>query len=69
MTELFPEGVEEVAVEEGVELAAYTSAGGEERLWQVFGPGSVQAVEAGWAEAWKRFHHPVDVGPLCVGTP
>ena len=35
MLELFPEGFEEVDRPQGVELAAYTDAGGEERLWHV----------------------------------
>ena len=34
MLELFPQGFEEVDRDGGVELAAYTDAGGEERLWQ-----------------------------------
>jgi ribosomal protein L11 methyltransferase len=69
MLELFPEGFEEVSVSGGVELAAYTKAGGEERLWQVFGPGASTDVEAGWTEAWKRFHRPVQVGSLWIGPP
>lgn len=69
MIELFPEGFEEIEAEGGLELAAYTNAGGEERLWQVFGPGRVEDVEAGWAEAWKRFHRPVQIGPLWIGPP
>jgi ribosomal protein L11 methyltransferase len=69
MLELFPEGFEEVDVDGELELAAYTTPGGEERLWQVFGPGSARDVEAGWTEAWKRFHRPVRIGPLWVGPP
>jgi ribosomal protein L11 methyltransferase len=69
MIELFPEGFEEVDVVGGVELAAYTNAGGEERLWQVFGPGMARDVEAGWNEAWKRFHTPTRIGPLWIGPP
>jgi ribosomal protein L11 methyltransferase len=69
MIELFPEGFEEVAADGGVELAAYTKAGGEERLWQVFGPGRATDVEAGWSKAWKRFHQPVRIGPLWIGPP
>jgi ribosomal protein L11 methyltransferase len=69
LIELFPEGFEEVALPGGVEFAAYTNAGGEERLWQVFGPGVATDVEAGWNEAWKRFHRPVVVGRLWVGPP
>ena len=53
----------------GIEFAAYTKAGGEERLWQVFGPGAATDVEAGWSEAWKRFHRPVRIGRLWIGPP
>jgi ribosomal protein L11 methyltransferase len=69
MIELFPEGFEEVPVSGGVELAAYTKAGGEERLWQVFGPGAATDVKSGWSEAWKSFHRPVTVGRLWIGPP
>jgi ribosomal protein L11 methyltransferase len=66
LIDLFPEGV---TVEGGIEFAAYTKAGGEERLWQVFGPGAATDVEAGWNEAWKRFHRPVQIDRLWVGPP
>lgn len=69
LIELFPEGFEEVALDAGIEFAAYTKAGGEERLWQVFGPGAATDVEAGWGEAWKRFHRPVRIDRLWVGPP
>jgi ribosomal protein L11 methyltransferase len=70
MLQLFPDGFEEVDLEDGgLELAAYAGAGGEERLWQAFGPGEVADVEPGWNEAWKGFHRPVRVGPLWVGPP
>jgi ribosomal protein L11 methyltransferase len=69
MIELFPEGFEETSFSGGLELAAYTKAGGEERLWQVFGPGAATDVEPGWSEAWKRFHRPVRIGRLWVGPP
>jgi ribosomal protein L11 methyltransferase len=69
MLELFPEGFEEVEVEGELELAAYTSAAGEERLWQVFGAGAARDVPTGWAEAWRRFHRPTRVGRLWVGPP
>ncbi len=69
MIELFPQGFEEVPVSGGVELAAYTKAGGEERLWQVFGPGAATDVKSGWSEAWKSFHRPVTVGRLWIGPP
>lgn len=69
LIELFPDGFEEVEVDGGIEFAAYTKAGGEERLWQVFGPGVATPVDAGWGEAWKRFHRPVEIGRLWVGPP
>ena len=69
LIDLFPEGFEEVDVEGGIEFAAYTNAGGEERLWHVFGPGAARNVEAGWNEAWKSFHRPLRVGRFWVGPP
>jgi ribosomal protein L11 methyltransferase len=69
MLELFPEGFEERVVGSGVELAAYTDASGEERLWAAFGQVGSEAVPAGWAERWRQFHRPVRVGPLWVGPP
>jgi ribosomal protein L11 methyltransferase len=69
MIELFPEGFEEVEDAEDVQLAAYTDASGEERLWTAFGGVRGTDVEAGWEEGWRRFHRPVTVGPLWVGPP
>jgi ribosomal protein L11 methyltransferase len=69
MIELFPDGFEEVDADRELEFAAYTNAGGEERLWQVFGPGGARDVAAGWADAWKSFHRPVRIGPLWIGPP
>ena len=69
MLELFPEGFEERDAGDGVELAAYTNAGGEERLWAAFGSVSSEAVADGWEERWRAFHRPVRVGPLWIGPP
>lgn len=69
MIELFPEGFEEADDGDDVELAAYTDAGGEERLWHAFGGAQAADVEAGWEERWRTFHRPVTVGPLWVGPP
>ena len=69
MIELFPEGFEELESGDGLELVAYTDSRGEERLWQAFGSASVDEVQPGWEERWRRFHRPVTVGPLWIGPP
>lgn len=69
MVELFPEGFEEVEKAQGTELAAYTDAAGEERLWAFFGNGRSADVEDGWEDRWRAFHRPVRVGRLWVGPP
>jgi len=69
MIELFPEGFEEVEQSAGVELAAYTDAAGEERLWHFFGAGQGADVEAGWEDRWRTFHQPIRTGRLWVGPP
>jgi ribosomal protein L11 methyltransferase len=69
MIELFPEGFEEVDQTGSVELVAYTNAGGEERLMQVFTGAHSAGVEDGWEERWRDFHKPVRIGPLWVGPP
>jgi ribosomal protein L11 methyltransferase len=67
MLELFPAGFEEVERIDGLELVAYTDAGGEERLWHAFGGVRGEDVAADWRDRWKRFHRPVQVGPLWIG--
>jgi ribosomal protein L11 methyltransferase len=69
MLELFPEGFEEVERPEGVELAAYTDAAGEERVWAFFGGARSADVDGDWADKWRAFHRPVHVGRLWVGPP
>jgi len=69
MVDLFPEGFEEVEVEGAVQLAAYTNAGGEERIWHIFGAASGVDVPDGWEERWREFHRPVRVGELWIGPP
>jgi ribosomal protein L11 methyltransferase len=69
MLELFPEGFEEIDRAAGVELAAYTDAAGEERMWAFFGNGRASDVDAGWEDRWRAFHRPVRVGGLWVGPP
>ena len=69
MIELFPHGFEEVDRPQGVELAAYTDAAGEERLWHFFGAARGTDVEGGWEDKWRAFHRGASVGRLWVGPP
>jgi ribosomal protein L11 methyltransferase len=69
MLELFPDGFEEREESRSIELAAYTDAGGEERLWQVFGSGRSVEVADDWHERWRQFHRAVRVGQLWIGPP
>ena len=69
MLELFPQGFEEVDRRQGTELAAYTDAAGEERMWAFFGGARGADVEGGWDEKWRAFHRPVRVGRLWDGPP
>ena len=69
MLDLFPEGFEEVERPDGLELAAYTTAAGEERLWQVFGGARGTDVDVDWDVRWRDFHRPIRLGPLWVGPP
>jgi ribosomal protein L11 methyltransferase len=69
MLELFPEGFEEVDAGGALELAAYTNAAGEERLWQAFGGARTTELEEGWEERWRQFHRPQRIGSLWIGPP
>lgn len=71
MLQLFPEGFEELGDDGGsLELAAYTNAAGEERIWQAFGgAASATDVEEDWEERWRQFHRPQRVGSLWIGPP
>jgi ribosomal protein L11 methyltransferase len=70
MVELFPEGFEEIdRAQGGVELAAYTDAAGEERMWAFFGNGRAADVESGWEDRWRAFHRPIRIGRMWVGPP
>lgn len=69
MLELFPAGFEEFETDDALELAAYTNAAGEERIWQAFGGAAATGVETGWDVRWRQFHRPVRVGALWIGPP
>jgi ribosomal protein L11 methyltransferase len=69
MLELFPEGFVEEPREDSVELVAFTDEAGADRLAELFGRVSTEHVSPGWEDEWKRFHRPVEVGPLWIGPP
>jgi ribosomal protein L11 methyltransferase len=69
MLDLFPAGFEEREDDGSVELIAYTSGDGEERMWQAFGAADSADVEAGWEDRWRSFHRPVVAGGLWIGPP
>ena len=69
MLELFPEGFAEQTRGDALELVAFTDEAGAERLRERFGNVETLPVAAGWDEEWKRFHRPVEVGPLWIGPP
>ena len=50
-----------------LELAAYGAAA--ERVAGSFPAATVTAVEPGWENRWREFHHAVRIGPLWVGPP
>ena len=65
--ELAPEGFEEAEAPGGVELAAYGPAA--DRVLAAFPDAFVTAIEDGWEDRWREFHHSVTIGPLWVGPP
>ena len=65
--ELAPEGFEEAEAPGGIELAAYGPAA--DRVLAAFPDAFVTAVEDGWEDRWREFHHSVTIGPLWVGPP
>jgi ribosomal protein L11 methyltransferase len=69
MLELFPEGFVEERRGDAVELVAFTDEAGADRLAELFGSVSTEHVSPGWEDEWKRFHRPVEVGPLWIGPP
>ncbi len=69
MLELFPEGFEEVDAGGSLELAAYTTPAGEERIWQAFGGARATELEEDWEDRWRQFHRPQRVGSLWIGPP
>lgn len=48
---------------------AYVDRQLEEELRAALGPVAASDVPDGWADAWRRFHRPLRVGPLWLGPP
>jgi ribosomal protein L11 methyltransferase len=69
MLELFPEGFLEESRGDSVVLAAFTDEAGAGRLRERFGRAETEPVSPDWEDEWKRFHRPVEVGPLWIGPP
>jgi ribosomal protein L11 methyltransferase len=69
LLELVPRGLEEVAREEGVELAVYVVAAAEAEIVRAFPQAVSAAVEPGWETRWREFHRPVRAGGLWIGPP
>jgi len=69
LLELVPGGFEERDVDDGVELVVYVETARVDDLRAALPVATVRPVDAGWEDAWKRFHRPVVVGGLWVGPP
>jgi ribosomal protein L11 methyltransferase len=69
LLELVPDGLEEVELADGVELAVYVDEGDVEPLLAALPDARMTRVDEGWEEAWRAFHGPVTVGGLWVGPP
>ena len=66
---LVPEGFQEVEIGDTLELVAYTDHPGERRIREAFPSAVAAAVEPGWEERWRAFHHGVRAGGLWIGPP
>lgn len=72
LLELAPGGVEErasTALEGGIELIAYGSDDELHRIADAFPGARFEEVTPGWEDAWRDFHHGVEVGGLWIGPP
>ena len=67
--ELAPEGFEESEDAGTLTLAFYVDEGAVDPIRAAFREVGVTPVEPGWEDAWRSFHHPVQVGGLWIGPP
>ena len=66
---LAPQGFEERDVEDGVELAVFVDGDTLETMRARLPGATVEPVEAGWEDAWRAFHRPVEVAGIWIGPP
>ena len=69
LLERFPDGLEERAAGERIELVVFTDEHGEAELRHAFADVSAESVLPGWEDRWKEFHRPVYAGGLWIGPP
>jgi ribosomal protein L11 methyltransferase len=69
MIELSAQGFEELVVDGGLALVAYTDAAGAAEIEARFPNTTVRRVAAGWEDAWRGFHHGVVAGGIWIGPP
>lgn len=69
LLELAPAGLEEVPGAEDVELAVYAAPDDVPAILSAFPTAITSPVEAGWEDAWRAFHRPVEAGGVWIGPP
>jgi ribosomal protein L11 methyltransferase len=69
LLELSPGGLEVSSSDDSTVLAVYVEAGDEGPLQAAFPTARFGEVAPGWEDAWKDFHHPVEVGGVWIGPP
>jgi ribosomal protein L11 methyltransferase len=67
--ELAPEGFEESLHDDILRLGFYVGEDRVDAILAAFGAAETEAVAAGWEEAWRDFHRPVQVAGIWIGPP
>lgn len=69
LLELVPQGFEERANPDRVELVAYVRRHVERNIRAAFSDVRAEEVELGWEDRWRTFHRGVHAGGLWIGPP
>ena len=69
LLDVFPDGIAEIAVAGGVELSSYLPVGEAPAAVPAWLALRAEPVADGWRDAWRDFHHPVQVGGVWVRPP